>query len=237
MASQNNSVFGPGMPQYEQPFSPFMASYLQSGNRFNQPGWGTASKVGAGLGAAAGLAALLNGTWGAGGSPEQVTQVPRFNSQQMGMLNNLLGLVNNQAQNYKAASFEPIRQGVMNDFNQNIMPSIMERFGNMRSGSFQRALAGAGSDLSSKLGALESNFNLQNQGLQNQFMANVGQLGMTPTFDSVLRPKQPGFGENATIGIMQLLPLIGMMAGTAMGGPIGGAGGQGIGSLLAQLSR
>ena len=125
-------------------------------------------------------------------------------------------------------SFAPQRAQYEKQFNEQVIPTLAERFaGNLSSGSFKGALGNTASDFYSKLGGLESQYNLQanQQGLQ-QLMA-----GLSPEFQNILQP-----GESSTLGnILSSLAQGAGAAGSAyLGGGLGG-GASGILSLLQQL--
>ncbi len=129
----------------------------------------------------------------------QQNQMPNMNQgfydQLQGVQSNLLNQLQQQPQ-FQRTDINPILQGARNDFDQQIVPSIAERFsgmgqGGQRSSSFRNALGAAGSGLSQKLAELQSNHaqdeqnrmmqyrgqNLQQMGLLGNFLTQQNQLG------------------------------------------------------------
>lgn len=117
------------------------------------------------------------------------------------------------------AGFEPIEQNItqnaMNRFNQQLIPSIAERFsslGGQRSSGFQKALQqGAtqlSSDLASQLAAQKAQYGLQNQAQ----MMNLLGMGLRPNFERVYMPGGHTFLSGALGGLSSGL---GNMAGTS----------------------
>lgn len=141
------------------------------------------------------------------GSPQRITQTPRLSPQQLMGQNQLLqqalsGLQGNQF------NFEPIAQQARTQFQQKTIPSILDRFSQGRnSGALAQALAQAGSGLEEGLAGLQSQYNLQREGL----FQNRAQLGLQPQFENVINP--------ATTGLLQaLLPSLLGVGGQALGG-------------------
>lgn len=183
-------------------------------------------------------------------------QLPRFTPQQQQTLNQLL------ESGTKNFGIEPIIQREMTRFRRDILPSLSHRLESMGAGvgtsGFEGSQLMAGTDLSERLAALQSEHGLRQL-----------QLGLTPSFENVYIPGQPGFfqgfapaaGQTAGQLIPQLIekgfqygtplaqsaiekatPYISAAAtgvGSALGGPVGGAaaglGAAGIGALLAYL--
>jgi hypothetical protein len=164
------------------------------------PGIGTA--IGAGLG---GLVGGLGGLFG-GGEKGGVKQAPNFNPQQQQILSMLLGQGQMNLQN-PYAGFEDIANYAQNQFNQNIVPSLAERFtslGNnaLSSGAFATQVGQAGRGLGDTLGLLRSQYGQQNQQNALQQLA----LGLSPSFQNFYQQSQPGFGENLLSGAIQAAP-------------------------------
>jgi len=164
------------------------------------PGIGTA--IGAGAG---GLAGLFGGLFG-GGEKGGVKQAQNFNPQQQQILSMLLGQGQQNLQN-PYAGFEDISNYAQNQFHQNIVPSIAERFTSMgnnalSSGAFASQLGQAGRGLGDTLAMQRQQYGQQNQ--QNA----LGQLslGLSPSFQNYYQQSQPGFGENLMHGAIQAAP-------------------------------
>ena len=159
------------------------------------------------------------------GKGEQLQQVPRFTEQQQTALSQLLqgaqqGLPGglNFLQSILGQTPEAMKQfeaPAMRQFEEEILPSIAERFtgqlgeGAQRSSAFGQQLGQAGAGLSERLGAQRAG--LGSQALQ-QLMQILG-TGLTPQFETLFRPRQPGFLEEGTRGALQNLPLLMLMGG------------------------
>lgn len=149
------------------------------------------------------------------GTPERFERIQRFEPNQVSALNNLLSMSQQRMQD-PHAGFAPIQEQQMRNFQQNIIPSIAERFagaGALNSSGFQGALGGAGADLASNLAALQSQYGLQNRA---QSLAEF-QTGMTPQNEIGYFRRQPGAGES-TLTALAGNPELWKMLGSYMGG-------------------
>jgi len=160
--------------------------------------------VGTGLGAGAGgILGALGGLFGGGseGGPRRANYTP----QEQDIFSMLLNQGKNQLQN-PYQGFDDISNYAQNNFYQNTIPSIAERFTAMgngqRSSAFQGALGQAGAGLNQSLAALRSQYGMQNQ--QNGL--NTLQFGLRPAFQDYYQSSQPGFGENLLSGFTQAAP-------------------------------
>lgn len=168
------------------------------------------------------------------GRPQQFQQIPRLSPQNLDIKNQLggMGLEGLQQLLKGGQGFAPIAQKQTSNFYQNIVPGIAERFtsagaGGQRSSAFQGALGQAGSGLAESLASMESQYNLQNHGnLLKQL-----NLGLSPDFDTVNQPRQPGLGDYGAMSLDKILPLL---LSLLTGGGIGAAGG-GLAALLSQF--
>ena len=153
-------------------------------------------------------------------TPGQLKQIPIYNQQQQGAMNQSLG----QAMSYlnnpgPRPGFEPIANRAREQFQTNTIPSIAARFasmgtgGNLRSSAFNQALGSAGSDLESQLAALGSQHSLQQQGLDQNMLFNLLGQGLKPQNENIYTPGQPGFLEGATGGALQGLGQLGGFSG------------------------
>jgi hypothetical protein len=183
------------------------------------------------------------------GSPARMQQVSTFTPQQQQVQNQalqrLIGMLQEQQDPY--SGFQPIAQQAQNRFNSQIIPSLAERFtstgSSLSSPAFASQLGQSGSDLSSNLAALQSQYGLQNRQMFNSELANLLGYGLQPSFESIYHKRQPGLFESAVPGIasgvssalISLLPYALGAAGTAAGGPFGGAAGGAAGSALSAL--
>jgi hypothetical protein len=126
------------------------------------------------------------------GNPELFQQIPKYSPQTMQGLEQLFSQGLEGIQNPQAG-FEPIAQQAQHRFQTQTVPGLAERFtamgGGQRSSAFQSSLGNAGSDLERNLAALGSQYGLQNRaGLLDQL-----KLGLTPSFETIHRPRQSGF--------------------------------------------
>ena len=158
------------------------------------------------LGKSGGLGSFLFG------SKDRISQVPTVNYQQQSALSQLLHQGLSGIQN-PTQGFQPIAENAMNNFQQNIVPSIAERFsslgsGSQRSSAFGQQLGAAGAGLSSNLASQEAQYGQQALGPLLQLL----QLGLRPQFENVYQPGQSGLFGGFNSGFM-------------------GGGGQGSGGL------
>lgn len=123
------------------------------------------------------------------GHKGRVEQTPLFNQQQQGAFGNLL------SQGMQNSDFGGIENRARKQFNETTIPGIAERFtamgtgGSQRSSGFQNSLGRAGSDLESQLGALRSQYGMQQM-----------HMGLTPQFENSYRPSQGGFLQSLLAG-------------------------------------
>ena len=95
--------------------------------------------------------------------------------------------------------FEPIAKNMQSMFQQNIVPSLAERFSSMgsgnalSSGAFGSQLAGASRDFQGDLAAMMAQYGLQQQGLGQSLFG----MGQRPQFENAYIP-----GGNSGIGAM-----------------------------------
>lgn len=164
------------------------------------PGIGTA--IGGALG---GVAGGIGGLF-SGGEKGGVKQAQTLNPQQQQILSMLLGQGQQNLQN-PYAGFEDISNYAQNQFNQNIVPSIAERFASLgnnalSSGAFATQLGQAGRGLGDTLALLRNQYGQQNQQNALQQLS----LGLSPSFQNFYQQSQPGFGENLFNGAIQAAP-------------------------------
>jgi hypothetical protein len=179
------------------------------------------------------------------GSPAQTQRFERFSPNQQQAQNQTLQMGLSGLQNLKPFDFAPIEQQATKNFNTQTVPSLAERFTAMgsgpRSSNFAPAFASAGADLQGQLAALKSQYGLQQQGQQQNFLQNLLGIGLTPQFETGYEPRSPGFAESVGAPVLQglgqslpyLLPLL--LGGATSGfGTAAGAGISGL-PLLIQL--
>lgn len=108
-------------------------------------------------------------------------QAPIYNPAQESMFENLLQLGGQRLAN-PTQGFAPYEQRAREQFMQNTIPGLAERFtamgGGQRSSAFQGALGQAASDLESQLAQLRSSYGQQ----QEQMGLNLASLGLTPQY-------------------------------------------------------
>lgn len=125
------------------------------------------------------------------GKPEREQREQFYTPEQQSVLDMLLG------QGMQNADFSGIENRELSRFNKETIPSIAERFtsmgsGGQRSSAFQGALGGAASDLGERLGALRSQYGLQQLG-----------YGLGRRFQTIHRPRTPGFLEQILPGAIK----------------------------------
>jgi hypothetical protein len=180
------------------------------------------------------------------GSPDQLNKVPSGTPQQEQLHNQVLsqamGMTQgqggyNQAQDYYKNLFQPGNKAYeqfsapyMNQFEEQILPQIAERFagaGALSSSGFGQAVGGAGAGLQAKLAQLFAS--LQNQAAEHQ-TNQFNQLSQTGLNYQPFQYEQQE-GSQGFLG-----PLLGGITG-ALGAPIGSALGQGIGGGISSLFK
>jgi hypothetical protein len=157
------------------------------------------------------------------GSPSQTKQLSVLSQPQLSAQRVALGSGQDVLKN-SPLSFAPQRAQYEKHFNEQIIPTLAERFaGNLSSGAFKGALGNTTSDFQAKLAALESQYNL---GARQQGLRELG-VGLQPEFQNLLQPRQAGLFENLASSLAGGAGL----AGTSY------LGGTGIGGLLSLLQQ
>lgn len=136
------------------------------------------------------------------GTPAGIQQVNKYNPQQQGARQQVLGMGLQGLQN-PYQGFDPIEQRARSQFQQQTIPSLAERFTSMGGGqnslsspAFTSQLGQAGAGLEEGLAALRSQYGLQNR---SQLMELLG-YGLQPEFDNFSVEGQQG-------ALHQLLPI------------------------------
>lgn len=157
--------------------------------------------VGGFLGSAGGN---LLGNWLGGGSnantsQQQTANNPLFYNQLQDAQSNLFNQLQQRPQ-FQREDISPMLRGVENDFQERVVPSILNRFsgmgqGGLRSSSFRNALASAGSGLSQKLAELQASHaqDQQSKMLQSQGM-DLSRLGVLSNL--INNQQQLGLNQN-----------------------------------------
>jgi len=142
------------------------------------------------------------------GTPERLTNVPLYGPQQQQVQNQLLqgsmaGLGSLQP------SFEPIRQQALGTFQEQIVPTLAERFtslggsgSRLSSPAFASQIGQAGAGLSRDLAAQEQGFNQQ----QQEFLRSLLGMGLQRQYEPIYEPQQPGFLQQFLLGGLQQAP-------------------------------
>lgn len=136
-----------------------------------------------------------------GGGGSGVQQFQNYTPDQTKLMNLLGGLgqkgvegLIGQQQN----SFDPIAKQAREQFNQQTVPGIAERFtqmgGGQRSSAFGQQLGSAGANLDTNLAALRSQHGFQQQRLQQDLYNNLLQLGLKPQFENAFLGNGGGGG-------------------------------------------
>lgn len=172
------------------------------------------------------------------GTPTSYQQVPRLAPQQISAQGSALQNALQMLQQRPNLDFAPIAQQARQQFSQQTVPSIAERFTSMgsgaqRSSAFQGALGSAGAGLESQLAAMGSQYGLQQQGQQNQLLQALLQLGLQPQFETVGTSARPGLFGQAGSALLGSAPIL---AATGAGLPLAGGLGA-LGLLLAALGN
>lgn len=170
--------------------------------------------------------------------PASIQQAPLLSKGQMGIkgavgnqaLKTLQGLGSNQF------DFAPIAQQARTQFQTQTIPGLAERFtslgsGAQRSSAFQGALGQAGSDLEQGLAALQSQYGLHQQGLQQQLLNMLLSSSLSPEFENVVTEGGPGILSELGPTLGKLLPYLAPLLGGLFGGPVGAAAGSALGGL------
>lgn len=149
------------------------------------------------------------------GAPSRVEQVNKYNPGQQSIFPQLqnMGL---QGLRNPYQGFEPIAQRATSQFNQQIVPSLAERFTSMGSNSlsspaFASQLGSAGAGLQEALAALQSQYGQQ----QQSHFSNLLGMGLTPQYENFKMDAEPGL-------LQQILPLLGRIGGHALGAGLTG---------------
>ena len=154
------------------------------------------------------------------GAPGQHNQFGLNTPQQSQFLNqNILSILPQllqQSQQQTQNGFGPIGQKARTQFNTQTIPSLAERFtamgGGQNSSAFQGALGQAGAGLEESLGALESQYNLQQGGQQQNLLLSLLGLFLRPQFENTYTPAGQGIFHGLSQGVGQGLGGLGAAA-------------------------
>ena len=142
-------------------------------------------------------------TYDLGGNKNpQLAQVPNQTPQGQQALQMLLSQGMQGIQGMPKPQFGPIRQAYEQDFRQNGLPSIAERFAALGEGAgsssgFRNTMQSAEAGLHTQLAGMEQQFNQQNM---SQLLQMLG-LGLTPQNETFYQPRQKSWWENMLSGL------------------------------------
>lgn len=171
------------------------------------------------------------------GNPGNTSQINRVAPQFQGGINELFSQTLQGLQNPNPGTgFQPIAQQARNQFQQQTVPGLAERFtsmgGGQRSSAFQGALGSAASGLEQGLASQQAQFG-QNQQSQLQNLLST----LLSTSEPLYTQRQPGALESAIPGALQaLITYLSGGTGGLASGAIGGLG-QLLGSGLGQTQQ
>lgn len=180
------------------------------------------------LAIAGGTAASSFGPGGFTGQPGQFQTVQTLTPQQQEFQQSIMSGGGQGMDFYKGilggdtSQLEKLSAPLMRQFEREVVPGIAGRFaaGNsMRGSSFQNALARAGTDLETNIGALQANLLSQAAG----GLTGMSGLGMMPSFQNIYRPQTPGGIDFLGQALGGIFGGIGQGAGMAAGKSIFGA--------------
>jgi len=145
-------------------------------------------------------------------------QFPLLTQPQQGLQQNILSMLPQllSSTSQQGFDFKPIAEQARTQFQQQTIPSIAERFTGLNaqgSSAFKQSLGQAGAGLEQGLGALQSQYGLQQQGLNQQLLSNLLHHGLQPSMENVYFPRQQSFSEGffpslAQGGLSALLKLL-----------------------------
>lgn len=170
--------------------------------------------------------------------PERVDRISKLNQSQMPLYEQMQaalqgtgagGAFGDAADYYRgllsgegAAEFEA---PLMRQFQEDIMPGIAEQYAGLGSGAlsgsgFAQQSSRAATDLAERLGSIRAQ--LRQQGAQG--LSQLGQYGLQPFDEAILRPREPGIFERLLFETApQAVKAGGQIAASYYGAPIKGA--------------
>ncbi len=127
----------------------------------------------------------------------QLAQAPTQTQQGQQVLQQLLQRGQMGLQNAPNGQFGPIREAYEQDYRQNGLPSIAERFAALGEGAgsssgFRNTMQSAEGNLHQQLAGMEQGFNQQNI---QQLLSMLG-LGLSPQFETFYQPRQQNWWES-----------------------------------------
>lgn len=145
------------------------------------------------------------------GSPAMQGQFSLNTPQQSQFLNqdilSLLPQLLQQTNQRTQGGFEAIKNKAITNFNTDTIPSLAERFtamgNNRNSSAFQGALGSAGAGLQENLAGLESQYNLQQGGQQQNLLLSLLGLFLRPQFENNFMAGGQGIFHGLAQGVGQ----------------------------------
>jgi hypothetical protein len=141
-------------------------------------------------------------TSGKGHQPEQQQQINRFQPWQSDIQKRMAQFAMPQLMDNKF-DFAPIEAEARKGYQQQTIPSIMQRFAsnnNLGSSGLNYALSGGAEDLEMALAAMKQQYGLAQQGN----LMNMMGMGMTPQFETIMRPEQASSLEQMMAQLSQI---------------------------------
>lgn len=139
------------------------------------------------------------------GKDPAIASMGRFTSGQTGAMNKMLEMAMSQIDPSRMSS-DPMRQRLMSLYQQQILPSIAERFTGMGDGqgssAFLGELTGGTNDFMERMGTLESQYNQQ---MLPQYL-KMGEIGLTPQQENMYAPGSKGMLQSGGEALMQAIP-------------------------------
>lgn len=163
------------------------------------------------------------------GSPATNTQISRYNPIQEGIINKSAQMASDRL---GSASFDPYERQARQNFSQQTVPGLAERFTNMgakNSSAFGQQLGNAAAGLESNLATGRADYD---QGLLKQLL----QHGLTQQFDTIHNKAQPGFLENSANSLASGLKYLPMLLATGGLGGLAAGAGAATGGILGSIS-
>lgn len=140
----------------------------------------------------------------------QMLQVPNQTEEGRNVLNKLLQQGIAGLQNQGRPDFGPIKEAYEQNYRQNVMPSIAERFASLGGGAagssgFKASMLGAEGNLQQQLAGMEKQYN------QQDFMnlLNMLSMGLQPQYEYMYQPREKSLWESL------LAPLLGGVSNAA----------------------
>lgn len=139
------------------------------------------------------------------GQPGGIEQFSTMTPDQQSIIQYLMQLSHQGLENPQAG-FEPVEQQARNQFSQQTIPSLAERFTSMGAGSlsspaFASQLGQAGAGLESDLSAQRAQYGQQNQQQMMQVLLSL----LNPRSENVYRPAQGGLAQNSILSLIKSL--------------------------------